>query len=85
MNKVKVFVANSDGSATLGINFDITGMGFNPILADNYTPFYLSAKTDENGSIVPWTKEDALTALAGDITEAENAFLEAAPGFISAV
>ena len=77
-DSIKDFVVSEDGSATLGVIFDVSGMGFDSALTDNWTPFSLAARTDG----AAWTQDTAIAALAGEIAAAREAFLIAAPNFI---
>ncbi len=76
MDKLKLIVAD-DGSAVLGITFDVSGMGLDPVLSFNYTRLELQAKPD--GSV--WDEAGAVLALANEIAAARAAFLAAVPGW----
>ena len=76
-DQVKDFEIEEDGSCTLGIVFDVAGKGFNPVLADNYTPLRLDPPLDGHPA---WTLESAQATLAVEIVQAKAAFLAAAPG-----
>lgn len=77
---IKNFAANLDGSASFGVVFDVTGMGFDPSLTDNYTPCTVTPNLDANGNPIPWTEETAVEALASGIAASKAAFFAAAPG-----
>jgi hypothetical protein len=76
-DSIQDFTLNADGSAGLAVVFDVTGMGFDPALAQNYTPFSLPAPAD--GST--WTQDTAVAALAAPIAASKAAFMAAAPNF----
>jgi hypothetical protein len=74
--------ANTDGSASLVVVFDVTGMGFNPTLTQNDTPYSLPPQLDGNGNIVPWTQDAAVAALATQIAASKAAFFAAAANYV---
>ena len=76
---------NSDGSATLSVTFDITGIQCDPSLAANDTDFPLPVQADGNGNIIPWTLTTAQATLGPQIAAAKAAFLSAAPGWAPTV
>jgi hypothetical protein len=60
---------NSDGSATVSVQWDTTGTGLGAWCAANSTTYDLpspAAKTDSNGDAVaatPWTSDTAIAAV----------------------
>ena len=77
-DKVLSFAVNSDGSASLSINFDISGTALDPALADNVTPYNLDPRPAQgNGDQEAWTEEAELAALAEQIEVSKAAFFAA--------
>ena len=79
---VQNFQINPDGSAYLEVVFDVTGLGLNPVDAQNYSPFTAPPQFDANNNLIPWTQATAQAALATEIANEKAAFLAAAPSFV---
>jgi cystathionine beta-lyase/cystathionine gamma-synthase len=77
MDQIVDFQANADGTASLAVVFDVSGMGFNAALTSNYTRLTLPAQS------TAWTQATASVALASQIATAKTAFLAAAPNYVS--
>jgi len=77
-DKVLSFAVNSDGSASLSINFDISGTALDPALADNVTPYNLDPRPVRgDGAPEAWIEDAALAALAEQIAVSKAAFFAA--------
>jgi hypothetical protein len=69
-------IQNDDGSATLHVCFDVTGIQCDPELTINETDYPLPQQS------APWTVETGQTFLGPQIAASRSAFLAAAPNFV---